>query len=140
MTQSTNECETGGGPNGNQGNHGQTNQGHPGGNSGDNCNAGGNGGNGGGDDCYAVGNGGNGGGGQQVVDCNPCDNGDYQGAVIAVNLDVNVDVSVDVAGGVLPCFDLPDICIDGTYTFRSLDLMENTTSGALHSEVPDDVA
>ena len=55
--------------------------------------------------------GGSGGGGYPVADCEPCD-GAYEGSLIAVNVDV--DVSINLAGdiGILPCLDLPAICID----------------------------
>ena len=74
------------------------------------CNTqGGNGGTGGtgvGDAC----NGGSGGGGVvPVADCEPCD-GAYHGSLLAVNADI--DVSINLAGDILPCLDLPAICID----------------------------
>ena len=101
MTERT-DCGTGPSNQGHNGQnnevHGQNNQVH---------------GHQGGDDCNtpAPTTGGDG-GGQSVVESNPCDyGGDYQHALIAVQVDVDVNVGIEL-GGILPCFDLP-LCIDG---------------------------
>jgi len=105
------DCNTQGGNGVTGGNGGN------GGSGGEDCQPqGGSGGSGGGggtpvahsDPCEPEGGGG-GNGGYPVADCEPCD-GAYHGSLIAVNVDI--DVSINLASDILPCLDLPAICID----------------------------